>query len=68
MFPDLRYEVEHVVETGNRAMAAYRLLATHDGHAVDIRGVMSVVVTGGKIDSRVDYWDSQTFLTQTGQI
>jgi ketosteroid isomerase-like protein len=67
MFLDLRYEIEHVVETGDRAMAAYRLFATHEGHAVDIRGVMSVVAVDGKIVSRVDYWDSYTFLVQTGQ-
>ena len=48
-------------------MAAYRMTANHDGHNIDIRGIMSVVVSDGVIVSRTDYWDSLTFLRQIDQ-
>ncbi len=65
--PGLRYEVEHVLTDGDKAAAAYRLTATSDGHPVDIRGVMMIELRDGLIASRTDYWDSLTFLRQTGQ-
>jgi len=67
MFSALRYEIEYVVESGERAMAAYRMTAIHNGHPIDIQGVMSVVVEDGLLVSRTDYWDSLTFLRQSGQ-
>ena len=67
MFPGLHYEVEHIIDSDNRAMAAYRMTANHDGHNIDIRGIMSVVVSDGVIVSRTDYWDSLTFLRQIDQ-
>lgn len=67
MFDGLAYEIESLVADGDTVMAAYRMTATHDGHAIDIHGVMAIEVVNGLIASRTDYWDSLTFLTQTGQ-
>ncbi len=66
-FPGLRYDVEDMVVEGERVVAAYRLTAEHDGHRVDLRGVMRFEVSDGQISRRVDYWDSLVFLRQTGQ-
>jgi steroid delta-isomerase-like uncharacterized protein len=66
-FSGLRYEVEDVVAEGNRAMVPYTMHATHDSHAVTIRGVMRIEVRDGKVARRVDYWDALTFLKQVGQ-
>jgi steroid delta-isomerase-like uncharacterized protein len=65
-FPDLRYDIEDLVADGDRVVAAYRMTATHEGHAIDIRGVMRFGVTDGRIACRVDYWDSLVFLRQIG--
>lgn len=48
------------------AVVAYRLTATTDGRPVDLRGVMWIEVDGDRIARRTDYWDSLTFLRQTG--
>jgi ketosteroid isomerase-like protein len=66
-FEGLRYDVEEVVADGDRAMVAYTMHAMHDGHAVSIRGVMSIVVRDGLVAKRTDYWDALTFLKQVGQ-
>jgi steroid delta-isomerase-like uncharacterized protein len=63
--PGLRYDVESVVAAGDRVAAEYRLTATSDGHPIDVRGVMIIVVRDGLITRRTDYWDSLTFLRQT---
>jgi ketosteroid isomerase-like protein len=65
--PGLRYDVESVIADGNDVALAYRLTATSDGHPVDVRGVMVIEVEGDRIKRRTDYWDSLTFLRQTGQ-
>ncbi len=67
MFSELSYDVEYVLDDGARVMAAYRMTAVHEGHPVDIRGVMSMVIADKLIQRRTDYWDSLTFLRQTGQ-
>src|SRR5690606_32046484 len=66
-FEDLRYEVEDVVADGGRAVATYRMTARWEGRPVDIRGAVRVEVQAGLITRRTDYWDSLTFLRQTGQ-
>ena len=38
-----------------------------DGTPIEIGGVMRLTVTDGLIERRVDYFDSLTFLRQTGQ-
>ena len=70
-FEGLRYELvesvtEPATEGGDRVAVRYRMTATHDGHALDIPGVMLFDVGDGLIRRRTDFWDSQTFLRQTG--
>ena len=67
MFDGLAYDVESMVADGSTVMVAYRMTGAHDGHPIDIHGVMAVEVVDELIASRTDYWDSLTFLTQTGQ-
>jgi ketosteroid isomerase-like protein len=63
--PGLRYDVESVMVQGDEAAAFYTLRA--DG-GVEVRGCMHLWVDGdGLIARRVDYWDSLTYLRQTGQ-
>ena len=52
---------------GDRVAAAYLMRAVHDGTLVEIPGMFSFVVADGLITRRVDYFDSLTFLRQTGQ-
>jgi steroid delta-isomerase-like uncharacterized protein len=65
-FPGLRYDVERVVADDTTAAVAYRMTAISDGHPVDLRGVMLIDVADGLVTRRTDYWDSLTFLRQTG--
>ncbi len=66
-FPGLRYEIEDTVVEGTRVVAAYTLVATHDGYPVRLRGVMRFEVEGASIVRRVDYWDSLSFQRQVAQ-
>jgi ketosteroid isomerase-like protein len=66
-FDGLRYDDVVVIGDGPRLAATYRMRATHEGHDVDIRGVMVFDVAGDLIARRTDYWDSLTFLRQVGQ-
>jgi steroid delta-isomerase-like uncharacterized protein len=66
--PELRYEIEDVVSTGNRVMIPYTLRALVDAREIAVRGVMRFVVDGdGRIAKRTDYWDSDVFRRQIGQ-
>jgi ketosteroid isomerase-like protein len=65
-FPGLRYEVESVIVDDDAVAAEYRLMAASEGHPIDIRGVMVMTVVDGLITRRTDYWDSLTFLRQSG--
>ena len=42
------------------------MTAVYDGRAIAIPGVMIFHVAGGRISSRLDVWDSLTFLRQAG--
>ena len=64
--PGLHYEVESLIAAGDRVAVEYRLTATSDGHPIDVRGVMVIEVHDSTITRRTDYWDSLTFLRQTG--
>jgi ketosteroid isomerase-like protein len=64
--PGLRYDVRSVIAEGDRVAVEYRLTATSEGHPIDVRGVMVVEVRDGLITHRTDYWDSLTYLHQTG--
>ena len=66
-FEGLAYEAEEILVEGDRAAAAYVMRARADGKAFELRGVMRLLVRGGLIERRVDYFDSLTFLQQTGQ-
>lgn len=61
------YEVEDILVEGDRVAAAYLMRAEHEGRPIEIRGVFRLVVRNGLITERVDYFDSLTFLRQTGQ-
>lgn len=68
-FTGLRYEDVDVIGDGVGApmAATYRMRAVYEGHPIDLRGVMVFEVVGDLISRRSDYWDSLTFLRQTGQ-
>ena len=66
-FSGLTYEAEEIVAEGDRVAAAYIMRARVDGTPIEIRGVMRLVVRDGLIERRTDYFDSLTFLRQTGQ-
>ena len=66
-FKGLDYELVDTVTEGNRVVASYMMRAVHDGCAIEIPGVFVIVVADGLIRRRVDYFDSLTFLRQTGQ-
>jgi ketosteroid isomerase-like protein len=42
------------------------MTGSSDGNPVDLRGVMVFDIVDGRIARRTDYWDSLTFLRQTG--
>ena len=67
MFEGVRYEPVETITEGNRVGVAYMLHATHGDVAVQIPGMFRFTVDGGLITRRVDYFDSLTFLRQTGQ-
>ncbi len=66
-FVGLTYEVEEILVEGDRVVAAYVMRARADGTPFEIRGVMRLTVHDGLIERRVDYFDSLSFLRQTGQ-
>ena len=66
-FSGLAYETEEIIAQGDRAAAAYVMRARVDGTPIEIRGVMRLEVRDGLIERRTDYFDSLTFLQQTGQ-
>ena len=66
-FAGLTYEAEEIIVEGDRVAAAYVMRARADGKPFEIRGVMRLTVRDGLIERRVDYFDSLTFLRQTGQ-
>jgi steroid delta-isomerase-like uncharacterized protein len=70
--PGLRYDVVSVIaghdgargDAGVGVAVEYRLIATSDGHPLDIPGVMVITVRDGLITRRTDYWDALTFQRQ----
>ena len=65
-FSGLAYEVSDIIVERHRAAAAYVMRARVDGSPIEIQGVMRLIVRDGLIERRVDYFDSLTFLRQTG--
>ena len=66
-FSGLTYETTDIVAEGDRAAAAYVMRARVDGTPIEIQGIMRLTIRDGLIDRRIDYFDSLTFLRQTGQ-
>ena len=66
-FAGLTYEAEEILVEGDRVAAAYVMRARADNKPFEIRGVMRLIVRDGLIERRVDYFDSLSFLRQTGQ-
>lgn len=66
-FSGLAYETTDIIVEGDRAAAAYVMRARVDGMPIEIQGVMRLTIREGLIERRIDYFDSLTFLHQTGQ-
>ncbi len=66
-FAGLSYEAEEILVEGDRVAAAYVMRASAEGESFEIRGVMRMTIRDGLIERRTDYFDSLTFLRQTGQ-
>ena len=65
---DLRYEIENLIVESSEVAAFYTMTADWQGeHPISVRGVQRLVVAGGLITHRTDYWDSAVFLTQTNE-
>ena len=69
-FTGLRYEVEDVIEDGDRCAVPYTMTFDWRGddgsiHPVRIRGMFRFRVADGRIAHRVDYWDGTEFQRQT---
>ena len=69
-FRGLRYEVEDIIVSADRAAVAYRMTFTWtspegDERPVAIRGIFRFRVADGLIAHRVDYWDGTEFQRQT---
>jgi ketosteroid isomerase-like protein len=67
-FSALHYEVIALVADGDRAAVRYRLTANCSGHPIDIPGMMLFELEADLIARRTDFWDSLTFLRQTGAV
>lgn len=67
-FADLSYEPEEILTDGDRVAVAYVMRARCEGRPFEIRGVFRMRITEGLITHRTDYFDSLSFLRQTGQI
>ena len=52
---------------GDRVVVSYMMRAVHNGHPIEIPGMFDIVIVDGLIRRRIDYFDSLTFLRQTGQ-
>jgi ketosteroid isomerase-like protein len=66
-FEGISYEPEDIIVEGHRVAAAYVMRARYEGMPIQIRGMVRLIVRDGLITHRIDYFDSLTFLRQTGQ-
>ncbi len=61
----LHYEIEHLVADGGSVAVFYTMTAHWQGETpIEVRGAQRLEVVDGRIDRRVDYWDSKVFLDQ----
>ena len=65
-FKDLTYECEEIISQEERVFISYLMRADVDGSEISIRGVFNLKIINGFIESRIDYFDSLTFLKQIG--
>ena len=66
-FKELDYQVIDTVTEGDRVVVSSLRRAVHNGHPIEIPGMFDIVIVDGLIRRRLDYFDSLTFLRQTGQ-
>ena len=66
-FNDVTYQLVETFVVGNRVAAAYTMRADHLGLPIEIHGMFRFTISEGQITQRVDYFDSLTFLRQTGR-
>ena len=66
-FKGLDSQVLDTGTDGDRVVGSYMLRAVHNGHPIEIPGMFDIVIVDGLIRRRIDYFDSLTFLRQTGQ-
>ncbi len=70
-FTERAYSVDDMIELARDdvidVVVRYRFTATYQDHRIDIPGVMWFGVREGRLVSRLDTWDSLTFLRQTNQ-
>lgn len=66
-FEGLVYEPEEILVAGDRVAAAYVMRARYKGKPIEIRGVFRMTIVDGLVTHRCDYFDSLSFLRQTGQ-
>jgi len=65
-FKGLTYECEELIAHDEKVFVAYIMKADVDGSKISIHGVFNLKIINGFIESRVDYFDSLTFLRQIG--
>ena len=69
-FAGASYAIEEIaaLDRPGEVIARYRFTASHEGHPIDIAGMMWFEVRDGRISRRTDLWDSLSFLRQTGRV
>jgi len=65
-FKDLTYECEEMIAHDEKVFVSYLMKADVDGSKISSRGVFNLKIINGFIESRIDYFDSLTFLKQIG--
>ena len=65
-FDGVAYEIVETFAEGNRVAAAYTMRADYHGSPIEIQGMFRFLVSEDLITQRVDYFDSLSFLKQTG--
>tara|TARA_B100000427_G_scaffold9584_1_gene8277 strand:+ start:226 stop:633 length:408 start_codon:yes stop_codon:yes gene_type:complete len=65
-FKNLTYECEEMIALDEKVFVSYLMKAEVDGNNISINGVFNLKIVNGYIESRIDYFDSLTFLKQIG--
>ncbi|MDP6322803.1 MAG: ester cyclase [Acidimicrobiales bacterium] len=65
-FKNLTYECEEMIALDEKVFISYLMKAEVDGNNISINGVFNLKIVNGYIKSRIDYFDSLTFLKQIG--